>query len=222
VLVLDDGFQHHRLARDVDLVCVDAALGFGNGHVLPRGPLREPLAALRAADALVVTRLPAGAPLPGLSAAAQRAGAGATPRFALALAPTGLRQHGGELRPLDSLRGARVGVLAALARPDSLRRTLTALGASIVAERLFPDHHLYTLRDVAGLPRPLRWITTGKDAVKLPGEWLVDHAIEVLEEQVRPAASGPDLVEWVLSRLAAAQSPRPEALARREKKGAPV
>ena len=56
VLLLDDGFQHYRLERDVDLVCIDAELGLGNGHVLPRGPLRESPRGLNRADAIVFTR----------------------------------------------------------------------------------------------------------------------------------------------------------------------
>jgi tetraacyldisaccharide 4'-kinase len=68
ILVLDDGFQHHRLARDLDLVCIDATLGLGNRWTLPRGPLREPWTALRRADALIFTRVPRGsAPAGGAS-----------------------------------------------------------------------------------------------------------------------------------------------------------
>jgi tetraacyldisaccharide 4'-kinase len=194
VLVLDDGFQHHRLARDVDLVCLDARLGLGNGHVLPRGPLREPIGALSRAHALVLTRASEGdPPLPG----AERLPP-ALPRFRVALAKLGLRPlAGGPIEPLARLRGARVGLVAAIARPDRLARELAELGAEVAARRIFRDHHLYRPDDVAGLDPTLLWVTTAKDAVKLPPSWLGDVPLHVLDEQVDPASAAP-LVELVV------------------------
>jgi tetraacyldisaccharide 4'-kinase len=195
VLILDDGFQHHRLARDLDLVCVDAGFGLGNGHVLPRGPLREPATALSRADAVIFTRAQPGQGVPELPAPP------GVPRFALEMAPARLRRLGtGEVFSLDSLRGEPVGLLAALARPGGLRQTLIGAGARIAAERLFADHHLYTDREQAQLSPDVRWITTGKDAVKLSADRLGARRVDVLEEEVRPAR-GEALVDWILDRL---------------------
>jgi tetraacyldisaccharide 4'-kinase len=198
VLVLDDGFQHHPLARDLDLVCLDAKLGLGNGHVLPRGPLRESPRALRRAHALVFTRAgPGDPPPPG----GERLPAG-LPRFRIAIHKLGLRPvRGGERRPLGQLSGARVGLLAAIARPDRLAAELESLGAEICARRVFADHHGYVPRDLAGLERELLWVTTAKDAVKIPPVWAGDADLVVLEEEVE-RASALALVDFVSSRLA--------------------
>jgi len=197
VLVLDDGFQHHRLERDVELVCLDARLGLGNGHVLPRGPLREPVAALARADALVFTRARAGdPPAPGSERLPAR-----PPRFRIAIEKLGVRPvAGGERQPLARLSGARVGLLAAIARPDRLAADLVELGAEICARRLFADHHSYAPADLAGLDPGLLWITTAKDAVKIPPAWAHGAELCVLEEQVE-RASALDLVEFVSARL---------------------
>lgn len=198
ILVLDDGFQHHRLKRDLDVVVCDGAQGFGNRWVLPRGPLREPLSALRFASAIGVVDGP-------LSEADEEAIARFAPgarRFAARRRPIGLRQlQGGKLEPLGSLSGARVGLLCAIARPASLRRSVETLGAQVVVERTFADHHRYRPRDLAGLAgqAPL-WITTEKDAVKLLPSWVggAQVAVLVIELEVEQ----PDAwLDWVEARL---------------------
>lgn len=197
VLLLDDGFQHHRLARDLDLVCLDARLGLGNGHLLPRGPLREPVAALARAHALVFTRaVPADAPPPGAARLPVE-----VPQFRVGVRKLGVRPlAGGERFPLEVLRGARVGLLAAIARPDRLARELGELGAVVVEQRVFRDHHRYRRDDLAGLDPGLRWITTAKDAVKLEVAWDEAGVVSVLEEEVE-RASGAALAEFVAARL---------------------
>ncbi len=198
VLVLDDGFQHHRLARDLDLVCLDARLGLGNGHVLPRGPLREGVYALSRADALVFTRADAAEAVPP---GTDRLPVG-PPRFRVGMRKLGLRPlAGGAREPLESLRGARVGIVAAIARPDRLARELAELGAEIVARRIFRDHHGYTPADLERLDPDLRWITTAKDAVKLPPEWDPARVVRVLEEALAPARAGA-LAAFVAAKLA--------------------
>ncbi|HTO52082.1 MAG TPA: tetraacyldisaccharide 4'-kinase [Myxococcota bacterium] len=197
VLILDDGFQHHPLVRDLDLVCLDAKLGLGNGHVLPRGPLRESARVLRRADALVFTRAEPGDPEPPGS---ERLPA-QLPRFRVAIHKLGLRPvRGGERQPLARLRGARVGLLAAIARPDRLAADLESLGAELCARRVWSDHHGYQPRDLADLERELLWVTTAKDAVKIPPAWAGDAELVVLEEDVERASALP-LVDFVAARL---------------------
>jgi tetraacyldisaccharide 4'-kinase len=199
VLVLDDGFQHHRLARDLDVVLCDGAHGFGNGWVLPRGPLREPPSALRFAGAVGVVD----GPLSSADEALVLRHAPAARRFQARRRAVGLRPlRGGPLEPLAGLAGAEVGLLAALARPDSLRRTLERLGAHVVAERSFRDHHRYRPRDLAQLDaRAALWITTEKDAVKLLPSWAGAARIAalVIELEVEAAEAWLDWVETQLS-----------------------
>jgi tetraacyldisaccharide 4'-kinase len=198
VLVLDDGFHHHRLHRDVDIVTFDAGLGFGNGWVLPRGPLREPPAALRHADAVVVVD----GHLPEEDEARIARLAPDAERFAARRRPRALRPlRGGVAESPASLAGADVGLLAALARPGGFRRTLESLGARVVAERCFRDHHRYRPRDLRGLAAEApRWITTEKDAVKLVPSWLRGVDVRVLSIEMefdRPKV----LLDWLETSL---------------------
>ncbi len=199
LLVLDDGFQHHRLARDLDLLLVDAAAGFGNRRVVPRGPLREPLRALRFADAVgFVDGEPAAAELAALARFAPQAR-----RFRARRRPAALRPlDGGPEAPPESLAGAEVGIVSGLARPAALRATLEGLGARVVAERRFGDHHRYRPRDLVGLAggAPL-WITTEKDALKISADWLAGAELRVLAIELEVEAAG-DLLDWIEGRLA--------------------
>jgi tetraacyldisaccharide 4'-kinase len=184
LLVLDDGFQHHRLQRDVDLVLLDAAVGFGNRRCLPAGPLREPADALADADIVGVVD---GA-LPDEDQALLAGLAPAAWRFVARRRPVSLRSLGGG-RPVaaEQLHGREVGLLCGVAQPAGVRRTLVALGARVVAERLFRDHHAYARQDVAGLASeaPL-WVTTEKDAVKLPASWVAPADVRVLAIEFEP------------------------------------
>lgn len=185
ILVLDDAFQHHRLARDLDIVCIDGVQGLGSGALLPAGPLREPVSTLREADWICVidgepAATPSGrardAPLAALAA-----------EYGLAIMrghrrPSALvRLDGSEDRPVESLAGRSIGLLAGVARPGSVRRTLEALGARVGAERRFPDHHAYTSGDLRDLdPSVEFWVTTEKDALKIQPDWLEGVGLWVL------------------------------------------
>lgn len=178
VLVLDDGFHHHRLARNVELLTIDGRFGFGNGRVLPRGPLREPLSALRRADVIGVIDGP-------LAPADQRSVELFAPRalqFSARRRPRGVRAlAGGSEAPPESLAGLEVGLVAGIARPAALRQTVEALGARVVACRTFPDHHPFRARDVSDLSQFAKlWVTTEKDAVKILPSWVGRADVRVL------------------------------------------
>lgn len=197
VLVLDDGFQHHRLARDVDVVAFDGS-GLGSRACLPRGPLREPLGVLREADALLVVD----GPLPEDDARTLRRRASRAPWFLARRRPLGLRPlAGGPLEPPNALAGADVGLLCGIAQPRSLRRGVEALGARVVAQRAFPDHHAYQPRDLAGLEReaPL-WITTEKDALKILPDWVGPADVRVLPIELE-MEEGEAFLDWLEARL---------------------
>jgi tetraacyldisaccharide 4'-kinase len=180
VVLLDDGFQHRKLARDEDVVVVDEAAGFGNGQLLPRGPLREPLSALKRATlfwirtaAIPAVSLP---PLPG-------------PQVRTRYRPTAWVDPAGTEHAPEALSGVPVFALAGLARPGSFLRTLRELGVNLQGSALFPDHHAFTaaeLRDVElrAATHGAKIVTTEKDAVRLPRgfeAWTVRLGVEVLE-----------------------------------------
>lgn len=199
VLVLDDGFQHHRLARDVELLVFDGA-GLGSGRLLPLGPLRERLGEASLADGLLVVDGPLGE-----RDAERLAGvAPAAARFEARRAPATLRPlRGGREQAPATLAGVAVGLLAGLARPSGLRRTIEGLGARVVAERRFPDHHRYRPRDLRGLGEqtPI-WITTEKDAVKILPSWCEGLDLRVLSIELE--IDEPDrFTGWLEQRLTA-------------------
>ena len=134
------------------------------------------------------------------AAAASLPGAAGCPRFAVRMLPRALRPLGGGApEALSSLRGREIAVLAAIARPDRLVRALEGHGARVVAVRRFPDHHLYTREDLASLAGAHTWVTTAKDAVKIPLAWAGGQQILVLEEEVVPLDGG--LAAWVIEQL---------------------
>lgn len=200
VLVLDDGFQHHRLQRDVDLVTFHGGAGLGNGQILPRGPLRERVSALSRADAVIVVD----GPLPEEDAQRIKGAAAGVPWFAVARPVRCVRPlEGGPTAPAETLSGRRVGLLTAIARPAALRSSVEAHGATIVAERTFPDHHAFERADVAGLECDAGlWVTTEKDAGKIPPAWVsaADVRVLVLDTEV---TDGDAFLDWLERQLRA-------------------
>jgi tetraacyldisaccharide 4'-kinase len=155
-IVMDDGFQNPGVAKDLSLVVVDGGYGFGNGRVMPAGPLREPRAAgLARADAVVLME-PDEA---GVASLLQRN----LPVLRATLAPI-------EAEPL---RGKSVFAFAGIARPEKFFATLESLGCRIAGRRAFPDHHPFTEAEIASLVAEAERagalpVTTEKDAVRLP------------------------------------------------------
>ncbi len=169
IVIMDDGFQNPSLVKDLSLLVVDAAYGFGNGRVLPAGPLREPLAAgLARADALVVLE----------------AGEAAVPlRLDRPLTTLKARLAAGR----DDLAGRRLLAFAGIGRPEKFFASLRALGADLADGLAFPDHHRYAAAELDQLRRRAgaegaRLITTEKDLVRLPPDRR--DSIEVLPVQV--------------------------------------
>ena len=203
VLVLDDGFQHHRLRRDVEVVSFDGGEGFGNARCLPLGPLREFPRALGAAHAVVVVD----GPLREVDEARVRARVPQALRIEARRQPESLRALGsGEVEAPECLMGREVGVLAGIARPAGFRRTLEALGARVIAERYFPDHHRYRAADLRGLSEQASlWITTEKDAPKILPRFAVGSDLRVL--RIRLVVEGEaGVLDWLESRLAQRES----------------
>jgi tetraacyldisaccharide 4'-kinase len=173
VLVLDDGFQHRRLARDLDLVLLDATNPWGHGYLLPRGLLREPPSSLRRAGVVLLTRCDQADAV--ALARLRETVARLAPGVALVTAthqPVELVNQ--DVAPLERLRTQPVAAFCGLGNPDAFQRTLLDLGVGLCAFRTFPDHHAYTRGDVEDLaawarqqPADCVLATTQKDLVKL-------------------------------------------------------
>ena len=189
VAILDDGFQHRRLARDLDIVLLDGLCPFGYGHLLPRGLLREPPSALGRSDVIVITRADLAQPaaLAHTRSEAARYAAPGTPVLTAAHRPAGLVFADGTREAPDRLDGRTVAAACGIGNPEAFRETLERLGACIVRFDAFRDHHAYTAGDLARLQRTAReagaavLVTTGKDFVK----WRPLLADEAAGEAVR-------------------------------------
>jgi tetraacyldisaccharide 4'-kinase len=178
-VVLDDGFQHVQLARDLNIILLDASRPFGNGRVFPRGDLRERPTALARADVIVLTRWELHMP-----AALSKLSCPLPPVFRSRHEPYAARLlHAGGEQPLTALNGRRLVAFCGIGMPEDFHRMLRHLGVEFAAFRPFPDHHPYThreLEDLSTLARQLGaagLVTTEKDAVRLQGlqpcEWPV-------------------------------------------------
>jgi tetraacyldisaccharide 4'-kinase len=174
ILVLDDGFQHRRLARDLDVVLVDATNPWGYGHLLPRGLLRESPRQLRRASLVLLTRCDqAEAEELGRLRATVARLAPQAPVVETMHGPVAL-VNGMASAALQRLREQPVAAFCGLANPEAFRHTLLDLGAEVCAFRAFPDHHAYARADVESLAvwvreqaRDCLVVTTQKDLVKL-------------------------------------------------------
>jgi tetraacyldisaccharide 4'-kinase len=161
LILSDDGLQHYRLQRDLELAVVDAQRGFGNGYCLPAGPLREPVSRLRSVD-LVVWHRPD--PIDDREFC-----------FCLEFGDA-LNLSTGEARPLADFSGQRVHAVAGIGYPPRFFRQLRAAGLDVI-EHAFADHHRYLMHDL-DFRDNLPVLMTEKDAVKcrnmqLPGLWAV-------------------------------------------------
>jgi len=171
-IVLDDGFQHRRLARDLDIVLLDATEPFGFEHVFPRGTLREPLAGLARADVVILSRADMLDPTARNEVRDRVAQLAPNALWCEVVhGPAELTNTRGETQPLSALAGKRVAAFSGIGNPAGFRHTLFALDCEPIAWREFPDHHRYTAEDIASLTD---WATdaelvlcTRKDLVKL-------------------------------------------------------
>jgi tetraacyldisaccharide 4'-kinase len=174
VLILDDGFQHRRLARDLDLVLIDALEPWGAGRLLPRGLLREPRSSLQRASAVILTRVDQCGPQAKTRILEEIRcyGRDEAPIEAV-FRPCGLVNAQGDRASVESLH--TVAAFCGIGNPEAFRRTLIDAGIrQIAAFRSFRDHHHYSAEDLEGLARWGReqgasaLVTTLKDLVKIP------------------------------------------------------
>ena len=183
VILCDDGLQHYRLARDVELAVFDGR-GAGNGWRLPAGPLREPLRRLRTVDAVICNGLPDDRLPP------------APPRFDMALQTRGFYRldDPGHVCAAGDLAGRRLYALAGIGDPGRFFRTLDALGLRFTPHP-FPDHHAYSAADLAFASDGVL-LMTEKDAVKCAGLTAAEAWVLPVEAELAPA-----LIDLILEKL---------------------
>lgn len=188
VLVLDDGFQHRRIARDLNVVLVDATCPFGFGHLLPRGLLRESVRSLNRADVVLITRANQGdtATLEQITNRVRRAN-NAIPILKVAFLAQQLRNASGQSSGFETLAGLRIGAFCAIGNPEGFRRTLVESQLDPDWLLTFPDHHHYSENDLAQLAQQATemgvdvLLTTQKDLVKIPANSLGGVALWAVE-----------------------------------------
>jgi tetraacyldisaccharide 4'-kinase len=169
-LLLDDGFQYLPLQRDLNILLIDSHIGFGDEHLLPRGILREPLSHLRRANLFLLTKLED----PEISQPLEKKIHEIHPSsqvFHSHYEPTSLVGPQGEQEAFHSLKGKKILALSGIANSNYFSSLLRKCGGEIVREAVFPDHHLYTAKDLSFIEEKGQGVdcivTTEKDMVKL-------------------------------------------------------
>jgi len=204
IILLDDGFQHRRLHRDLDIVLIDASVGFGNGLLLPAGSLREPVSSLKRSDLVWLTRVKHTTNLDPLINEIRKYCS--CPILKSNHQATEIIQAGTDNRlALSNLNQKNVFLFSGIANPTSFERTVTNLGAKIVGHLTFSDHYLYNKKDInkicynAKIANADLILTTEKDFVRIVDrienlpkiyyltiEIRIDNDIEVLKEKLSP------------------------------------
>jgi tetraacyldisaccharide 4'-kinase len=209
VLILDDAFQHRRIARDLDIVLLDALEPFGYGHLLPRGLLREPVESLSRAQVVALSRANA------VDAAARQAIRQRVEQVAphalwleMTHQPVGFVDHSENRTPLESLRGKSIAAFCGIGNPDGFRHTLAACGLDVTAFRALADHCAYSSGELAKLENWLQAagdiaavVCTRKDLVKIPRGQLGGRPLVALEIRLEVTAGQSEL-EGLLRPLA--------------------
>jgi tetraacyldisaccharide 4'-kinase len=198
-LILDDGFQQWQLKKDLEIVTIDASNPFGNGSMIPRGILREPLAALKRADVFVLTNTDETSGCGILKARL----AGFNPKALVVVArhkPAGfsMLSDPSKICAAAQMSGKPVVLVSGIGNPDSFRRVIERMHISVARAFNFPDHHRYSEADVQAIVRGARQnnietiITTEKDADKLkacapeaalPAIVVLKVALEIIENE---------------------------------------
>jgi tetraacyldisaccharide 4'-kinase len=216
VLILDDAFQHRRLARDLDIVLLDALEPFGYERLLPRGLLREPVESLARAQVAALSRSDAvdAARRAEIESRAKRL-APAALWLELLHRPSGLVSTSGRRQEASSLCGAPIAAFCGIGNPAGFRHTLAAAGLNLAGLLELPDHCAYGRRTIerleqwlSGLPQAAAAICTQKDLVKIPRELLAGRPLFALEIElaiVRGEAEFEALLERVAADLISAR-----------------
>lgn len=191
VFLLDDGYQHLRVRRDLNVLLVDATEDLAAARMVPFGRLREPLTALQRADVVIVTRADQAFDRARLEATLRRYASQALPVFYAAHVLTRLRRlPTNEVQPLASLARQRVAAFAGIARPPQFFDDLRRHKMQVVGKESFADHHRYSWEEfeslclVAQQVGATALVTTEKDAANLSADWLRQAPLPVYAAQL--------------------------------------
>lgn len=206
VIILDDGFQYLMLKPHINIVLVDSSDPFGNGHVLPRGILREPIKNIRRADYVFLTKSDGSHKIHHLKNFIRRHTRRAEiiecchkPKYLVEL-------NGRKKEQLSMLKGAKTAALSAIARPESFEKFLEELGAELVLKDHYADHHRYSVQEILDFIREAKnagaemIITTEKDAVRIPKLERCDIPIYFLRIEI-DILSGQESFDQCISRI---------------------
>ena len=205
ILILDDGFQHRALYRDIDILLLENSRPFGNGRLLPGGPLRESPQSLQRADIVVLTGGAggrAGCLEPLLKCSSARC-------FRSSHEARALVGASGTIHPLAILQGKRIFAFSGIGNPLSFQRSIEGLGVLLAGFRIFTDHHCYDASDIARISVQARLakadiiLTTEKDGVRLAEfpEFLAKILLLRIEMAFQPDQQ--DFLELILDKLKA-------------------
>jgi len=217
IFLLDDGFQHFQLHRDLDVVLLDAAAPFGNGYLLPRGPLREPISTLTAAQVLVLTRFHPGRHQNRLELIQKKFPNKTILTASILPTKVLIYPEGGEI-PLESLHNQSLMAFAGLARPGVFYDTLKDLGVKLQGRRDYPDHYTFQKADLDALIQEAQslkaagLITTAKDWARLGEKWTFSLPLHVLDVEARLEAGTEKRIWEILAETTAKQFSSPPFL----------
>jgi tetraacyldisaccharide 4'-kinase len=215
ILIMDDGFQHWALHRDLDIVLIDGLRPWGKNNVLPRGTLREPLKALRRASMFIITRsnqAESGA-LKSIESRLEGIHPEAPILHAVHQPLDWSRFPSTESRDLEELQGRRALVFSGIGNPYAFAKTLSQIGVDVVRHRAFPDHHLFTTEQIESIRSQAPEfmanliLTTEKDARRVtPDGWTTEcgfvrvraritRGLDTLLERIRDLVPAPSSTE---------------------------
>ncbi len=218
VVILDDGYQHWQVIRDLDILLIDAVSVFGNGHLLPRGTLRESMSHISRADVCLMTKVDQAREgsrelirktVRKYNSTAQIVESIHQPRCLIPLAKWSTDLAGVGV-PVEKISGRKVMAVSAIGNPASFERTLRDLGAEIISSLRYPDHHDYTIIEMEDILRQAdsfaaeMIIVTEKDAVKIPDEVAKENwniPIFVISVEVTFQAGAQDFEKFLRRRL---------------------
>jgi len=178
IFILDDGFQHWALQRDIDIVLIDATNPFGNGKLLPEGILREPLSSLQRASFIILSKadMAKDESIIDLKGRVKRINPDAH-IYTSSHAPSELTDSQGKSGDIHALKGKKVYAISAIANPAYFHATIRSLGADIIEFKNFKDHYTYGQHDIDAIQKSaagMDIVTTEKDMVKLSSLRLPD------------------------------------------------
>lgn len=209
LVLMDDGFQHRRLHRDIDILVIDATCPFGYGRLLPRGLLREPIAGVRRACAAVLTRSDA------VDEAARTSIRERINRYNPSIIwaesvhrPTGLLRWPGNRLPLEAILGRSVAMLCGIGNPDAFAATIQQCGATVSRRIELADHAAYDQETISKIRQSiLEWgdtithiVCTHKDLVKIQTDTIAGKPLVALQIEIAMIV-GKDAFDAMLMQL---------------------